>query len=69
MAINSAVVMPLERCCMEKISKRSVLDRENDVMWCKECGEYLAFHNGAWKSFDQIDDHEWYDYDSGKWRL
>jgi len=50
MAINSAVVMPLKRCCLTKISKTPPLvDKEDTLMYCFECSTFLKFTNQAWK--------------------
>lgn len=49
MAVNSAITMPLNRCCILKVQQRTLDDRQGDMIWCPDCDNYLIFNNGAWK--------------------
>ena len=50
MAANSAVVMPLKQCCLERIGKLPVSsDNEGNVIVCPKCGVIIEFTDNAWR--------------------
>jgi hypothetical protein len=62
MASNSPVVMPLSRCCLEKIQRRTPPDSEGELIWCRKCGQFLVFHHNAWKDADVLNNQEWHEF-------
>jgi hypothetical protein len=61
MASNSAVVMPLSRCCLEVIYQTEPPDRESEITGCIQCSKILVFHNKAWKDANVLNSQQWHD--------
>lgn len=52
MANNSAVVMPLNQCCIEKIIQLPPSeDVAGNIRGCSKCNSLLLFNGRVWKEY------------------